>query len=41
VRGSFGPVGIWSGLAVGLAVASILLGLRCLRLTRPGARASL
>lgn len=39
-RGSFGPVGVWSGLAVGLAVASILLGLRFLRLTRPGALAS-
>ncbi len=37
VRGTLGPVGVWSGLAVGLAAASILLGLRYLRLTRQGA----
>ncbi len=34
IRGSFGPAGIWSGLAVGLAVAAVLLSLRVLRLTR-------
>ncbi len=36
IRGSFGPAGIWSGLAVGLAVAAVLLSLRTLRLTRGG-----
>ncbi len=36
IRGSFGPAGIWSGLAVGLAVAAVLLSLRVLRLTRGG-----
>jgi MATE family, multidrug efflux pump len=37
IRGGFGPAGIWTGLAAGLAVAAVLLGLRYLRLTRPGA----
>jgi multidrug resistance protein, MATE family len=37
IRGSLGPEGIWIGLAVGLAAAAVLLGLRFLRLTRPGA----
>jgi MATE family multidrug resistance protein len=37
IRGRLGPEGIWIGLAVGLAVAAVLLGLRFLRLTRPGA----
>jgi MATE family multidrug resistance protein len=37
IRGSYGPEGIWIGLAVGLAVAAVLLGVRFLRLTRPGA----
>jgi multidrug resistance protein, MATE family len=37
IRGRFGPEGIWIGLAVGLAVAAVLLGLRFVRLTRPGA----
>jgi MATE family multidrug resistance protein len=39
IRGAFGPAGIWTGLAAGLAVAAILLGLRFARLTRPGAPA--
>jgi multidrug resistance protein, MATE family len=37
IRGRFGPQGIWIGLAAGLAVAAVLLGLRFVRLTRPGA----
>jgi MATE family multidrug resistance protein len=37
VRGTLGPAGIWGGLAVGLAVAAVLLGLRLARLTRAGA----
>ncbi|HZZ19572.1 MAG TPA: MATE family efflux transporter [Opitutaceae bacterium] len=37
IRMGFGPSGIWTGLALGLAVAAILLGLRFLRLTRPAA----
>ncbi len=37
VRGSFGPAGIWTGLAAGLSFAAILLGLRFVRLTRAGA----
>jgi len=37
IRGSFGPAGIWSGLAGGLAVAAVLLGLRLHRLTDAGA----
>jgi MATE family multidrug resistance protein len=36
-RGGFGAAGIWSGLAAGLAAASVMLGLRFLRLTRSGA----
>jgi MATE family multidrug resistance protein len=36
IRGPFGPAGIWSGLAGGLAVAAVLLGARLLRLTGPG-----
>jgi MATE family multidrug resistance protein len=36
IRSGFGGSGIWSGLAAGLAVAAVLLGLRFLRLTRPG-----
>jgi MATE family multidrug resistance protein len=39
IRGPFGPSGIWTGLAAGLAVAAILLGLRFARLTRRGAPA--
>jgi MATE family multidrug resistance protein len=39
IRGSFGPAGIWIGLAAGLAAASIMLGIRFLRLTREGAPA--
>jgi len=35
VRGGFGPSGIWTGLAAGLAAAAVLLGARFLRLTRP------
>ena len=35
IRWGFGPTGIWVALALGLGVASILLGLRFLRLTRP------
>lgn len=31
---SLGPVGIWAGLAAGLAVAAVLLAMRFLRLTR-------
>ncbi|OAM88379.1 MATE family efflux transporter [Termitidicoccus mucosus] len=34
VRGSFGAVGIWGGLACGLAVAAVLLVRRLSRLTR-------
>jgi MATE family multidrug resistance protein len=37
VRGGFGPAGIWSGLAAGLAAASVMLGLRFIRLTRASA----
>jgi MATE family multidrug resistance protein len=37
VRGRFGPAGIWTGLAAGLAFAAIFLGLRFVRLTRAGA----
>jgi MATE family multidrug resistance protein len=33
IRGPFGPAGIWSGLAAGLALAAVLLGLRLHRLT--------
>jgi MATE family multidrug resistance protein len=36
IRGAFGPAGIWSGLAAGLAAAALLLGIRFLRLTRAG-----
>ena len=36
IRGGFGAAGIWSGLAAGLAVAAVVLGLRFLRLTRRG-----
>ena len=39
VRGGFGPAGIWTGLAAGLAAAAALLGIRFVRLTRPGAAA--
>jgi MATE family multidrug resistance protein len=35
IRGGFGPRGIWIGLAAGLAVASVMLGLRFLGRTRP------
>ena len=31
-----GPVGLWWGLALGLAVAAVLLSLRFAALTRPG-----
>jgi MATE family multidrug resistance protein len=34
-RTSLGPVGIWTGLASGLACAAVLLGWRFRRLTRP------
>jgi MATE family multidrug resistance protein len=37
IRARFGPAGIWSGLAVGLAFAAVLLGARFLRMTRDGA----
>jgi MATE family multidrug resistance protein len=37
IRWAFGPVGIWIGLAFGLGVASVLLAIRFLRLTRPAA----
>jgi multidrug resistance protein, MATE family len=37
IRGTLGPEGIWIGLAVGLAVAAVLLGLRFLRMSRAGA----
>lgn len=33
---SLGPIGIWTGLAVGLACAAVLLATRFGRLTRPG-----
>jgi MATE family multidrug resistance protein len=36
VRGGYGAPGIWTGLAIGLAIASTCLGLRFVRLTRPG-----
>jgi MATE family multidrug resistance protein len=36
IRGRFGPQGIWIGLAVGLAIAAVLLGARFMRMTRPG-----
>ncbi len=39
VRGGFGPAGIWTGLAAGLAAAAVLLGIRFARLTRTGAAA--
>jgi len=34
VRGGYGGVGIWGGLAVGLAFAAVFLTLRFVRLTR-------
>jgi MATE family multidrug resistance protein len=34
-RGGFGPLGIWAGLAAGLAFAALFLGVRFTRLTRP------
>ena len=34
IRGTLGPQGIWIGLAVGLAVAAVLLGVRFLSLSR-------
>jgi MATE family multidrug resistance protein len=34
VRGSFGAVGIWTGLAAGLGLAAVFLGWRFARLTR-------
>jgi MATE family multidrug resistance protein len=34
VRWGQGPLGIWTGLAVGLAVAAVSMGIRFLRLTR-------
>jgi MATE family multidrug resistance protein len=37
IRWGFGPAGVWTGLAVGLAVSSVSLGLRFMRLTRPDA----
>jgi MATE family multidrug resistance protein len=40
IRWGFGPAGIWSGLAAGLAAASVMLGLRFMRLTRAGASAA-
>lgn len=36
IRWGYGPGGIWGGLAAGLASAAIMLGLRFLRMTRPG-----
>jgi MATE family multidrug resistance protein len=39
IRGPFGPAGIWSGLAAGLAAAAVLLGIRFVRMTRPGGAA--
>jgi MATE family multidrug resistance protein len=36
VRMGHGPLGIWTGLAIGLAVASVSMGLRFLRMTRAG-----
>jgi multidrug resistance protein, MATE family len=39
IRWGYGPAGIWSGLAAGLAAASVMLGLRFLRLTRASAGA--
>ena len=39
IRWGFGGAGIWTGLAAGLAVAAVVLGLRFLRLTRPGGSA--
>ncbi len=35
IRGGYGPVGIWTALAGGLAFAAVFLGLRFLRMTRP------
>jgi MATE family multidrug resistance protein len=34
IRWGYGPAGIWWGLAAGLAAASVMLGLRFVRLTR-------
>jgi MATE family multidrug resistance protein len=39
IRWGYGATGIWIGLAVGLAVAAVFLGLRFLRLTRAHAHA--
>jgi MATE family multidrug resistance protein len=36
MHGGYGAAGIWTGLAIGLAIAATLLGLRFVRLTRPG-----
>jgi MATE family multidrug resistance protein len=33
IRWGYGPTGIWAGLAVGLAAAALMLGLRFMRLT--------
>jgi multidrug resistance protein, MATE family len=38
VRGSHGAIGIWIGIASGLALAAIFLTARFARLTRPNAR---
>ena len=40
IRGSFGAVGIWIGLAAGIMVGGVLLGLRFIRLTAPEAGAA-
>jgi multidrug resistance protein, MATE family len=37
IRWGYGPAGVWSALAVGLAAAAVMLGLRFVRLTRAGA----
>jgi MATE family multidrug resistance protein len=36
IRWGYGPAGIWSGLAAGLAAAAVMLCLRFIRLTRAG-----
>jgi MATE family multidrug resistance protein len=36
VRGPFGAVGVWIGIASGLAIAAVLLAWRFARLTQPG-----
>jgi MATE family multidrug resistance protein len=35
IRWGYGPAGVWTGLAIGLCISAVCLGLRFIRLTRP------